>query len=82
VLDFGEGFSIDMSIYASMFDEEFRREWLASDSNLISLFLVEASTGVLVAMRMIGIGFPDEFRQICSRYAGITDIERQVRLIN
>ena len=81
VLDFGEGFSIDMSIDASMFDEEFRREWLASEGNVITLFLVEASTGVLEAMRMIGVGFADEFREICSRHAGRTDIERQVRLI-
>jgi hypothetical protein len=81
VLDFGEGFSIDMSIDASMFDEEFRGEWMASDSNLITLFLVEASTGVLEAMRMIGVGFADEFRQICSRHAGRTDIVKQVRLI-
>jgi hypothetical protein len=81
VLDFGEGFSIDMSIDASMFDEEFRGEWLASEGNVITLFLVEASTGVLEAMRMIGVGFADEFRQICSRHAGRTHIERQVRLI-
>lgn len=81
VLDFGQGFSIDMSIDASMFDEEFRGEWMASDSNLITLFLVEASTGVLEAMRMIGVGFADEFRQLCSKHAGQTDIERQVRLI-
>lgn len=81
VLDFGEGFSIDMSIDASMFDEEFRREWMASDSNLITLFLVEASTGVLEAMRMIAVGFADEFRQLCSKHAGRTDIEKQVRLI-
>jgi hypothetical protein len=81
VLDFGAGFSIDMTIDASMFDEEFRREWMVSEGNMITLFLVEASTGVLEAMRMIGVGFADEFRQICSRHAGRTDIVRQVRLI-
>ena len=82
VLDFGEGFSIDMSIDASLFDEEFRRKWMASESNLITLFLVEASTGKLEAMRMVAVGFADEFREICSRHAGRTDIERQVRLIH
>jgi hypothetical protein len=66
VLDFGEGYSIDMSIDSSMFDEEFRREWLASEGNVITLFLVEASTGKLEAMRMIAVGFADEFREICS----------------
>jgi hypothetical protein len=81
VLDFGEGFSIDMSIDASMFDEEFRREWLASEGNMVTLFLVEASTGKLEAMRMIALGFADEFREICSRHVGRTGIERQVRLI-
>jgi hypothetical protein len=82
VLDFGEGFSIDMSINASLFDEKFRSEWMASESNLITLFLVEASTSVLEAMRMVAVGFADEFREICSRHAGRTDFERQVRLIH
>ena len=82
VLDFGEGFSIDMSIDASMFDGEFRSEWMASESNVITLFFVEATTGVLEAMRMVAVGFADEFRDICSRHAGRTDIERQVRLIH
>ena len=82
VLDFGEGFSIDMSIDASMFDEEFRNEWMASKANMITLFLVEASTGVLEAMRMVAVGFADEFRDICSRHSGRTDIKRQVSLIH
>jgi hypothetical protein len=81
VLDFGEGFSIDMSIDASMFDEEFRREWLASEGNMVTLFLMEASTGKLEAMRMIAVGFADEFREICSKHVGRAGIERQVRLI-
>ncbi|NTU53412.1 MAG: hypothetical protein HGA97_06890 [Chlorobiaceae bacterium] len=81
VFDFGEGFSIDMSIDTSKFDDEFRQEWMASESNLITMFLVEASTGVLKAMRMIAVGFADEFREICSRHVGRSDIERQVRLI-
>ncbi|NTU50322.1 MAG: hypothetical protein HGA87_05490, partial [Desulfobulbaceae bacterium] len=65
-----------MSIDISMFDGEFRSEWMASESNLITLFLVEATTGVLEAMRMVAVGFADEFRDICSRHAGRTDIER------
>ncbi|MEE9905219.1 MAG: hypothetical protein K4305_07345 [Chlorobium sp.] len=81
VLDFGEGFSIDMSFDASMFDEEFRREWLASEGNVITLFLVEASTGKLEAMRLIAVGFADEFRKICSKHVGRTGIGHQVRLI-
>jgi hypothetical protein len=81
VLDFGEGFSIDMSIDTSRFDEDFRKEWLTSDANAITLFLVEASTGVLEAIRIIAIGFADEFREICSRHAGRYDIKRQVQLI-
>jgi len=82
VLDFGEGFSIDLSFDASMFDEAFRENWLASDANVITLFLVEASTGVLEAMRMIAVGFADELREICSRHVGRNDIEWQVRLIH
>jgi len=81
VFDFGEGFSIDMSFDASKFDGEFRREWMASDANAITLFLMEASTGVLEAMRVIAVGFADEFREICSKHPGKTDIARQVRLI-
>lgn len=82
MLDFGEGFSIDLSFDASMFDKAFRENWLASDANVITLFLVEASTRVLEAMRMIAVGFADEFRAICARHVGKNDIERQVRLIH
>jgi hypothetical protein len=81
VLDFGEGFSIDMSFDTSKFDEKFRKEWMTSDANVITLFLVEASTGILEGMRLIAVGFADEFREICARQTGKQGIERQVRLI-
>lgn len=55
---------------------------MASESNLITLFLVETSTVVLEAMRMVAVGFADEFREICSRHSGRTDIKRQVSLIH
>ena len=82
VLDFGEGFSIDISFDTSSFDDEFRRKWTASDGNAITLFLVEASTGILEAMRMIGVGFDRDFKNICSRHVGLTSFEHRVRLIH
>ena len=82
VLDFGEGFSIDISFDTSQFDDETRRVWMQSETNIIALFLVEASTGILEAMRVIAVGFASEFREICARQAGQSGIGQRVHLVH
>ena len=70
ILDFGEGFSIDISLDISRFDDETRQAWIESESNAIAIFLVEATTGILQSIRLIGIGFADQLREICARQRG------------
>ena len=82
VIDFGEGFSIDISFDISKFDDETRRIWLASETNAIAIFLVEATTGILEGIRLIGVGFAFQLREICARQKGQTGIEQRVRLIH
>ena len=82
VVDFGENFSIDISFDISKFDDETRRVWMASEANAIAIFLVEATTGILEGIRLIGIGFAPQLRQICARQKGQKGIEDRVRLIH
>jgi hypothetical protein len=82
VLDFGEGFSIDISLDISRFDDENRQAWIQSESNAIAIFLVEATTGILQNIRLIGIGFADQLREICARQQGETKFEERVGLIH
>ena len=81
-MDFGENFSIDISFDISKFDDETRRKWLASETNAIAIFLVEATTGILEGIRLIGVGFAPQLREICARQKGQTGIESRVRLIH
>lgn len=49
--------------------------WLNSEANIINLFLVEATTGNLEAMRMISIpaNMAERIRDICERQSGSND---------
>jgi len=82
IIDFGEGFSFDISFDTSKFDDETRRIWMASETNAIAIFLVEATTGILEGIRLIGIGFAPQLREICARQKGQTGFEERVHLIH
>jgi len=82
IVDFGGGFSIDISFDISRFDDKTRKLWLASETNAIAIFLVEATTGILEGIRLIGVGFAPQLREICARQKGQTGIEQRVRLIH
>ena len=82
IIDFGEGFSFDISFDTSKFDDETRRVWMESETNAIAIFLVEATTGILEGIQLIGVGFAPELREICARQQGQTGIEERVRLIH
>jgi len=82
IVDFGENFSIDISFDISKFDDGTRRKWLVSETNAIAIFLVEATTGILEGIRLIGVGFAPQLREICARQKGQTRIEERVHLIH
>ena len=82
IVDFGEEFRFDISFDTSKFDDETRRIWMASETNAIAIFLVEATTGILEGMLLIGIGFAPQLREICARQKGQTGIEERIRLIH
>ena len=82
IVDFGENFSIDISFDISKFDDETRRIWIASETNAIAIFLVEATTGIIEGIRLIGVGFAPKLREICARQKGQTGIEQRVHLIH
>lgn len=81
VIDFGQGLSFDIAFDITRFDQDTMHEWLSSRGNGVTLFLVDAATGIIEAMRLIGVGFADEFRAICARQDGQKDIAARARLI-
>ena len=82
IIDFGEGFSFDISFDISKFDDETRRVWIESESNAIILFLVEATTGILESIRLLGVGFAPQLRAICAKQRGQKGLEERIRLIH
>lgn len=65
VVDFGNGFSFDVSIDVTKLTEEQQERWLNEPGNIVTLFLINAHTGVLEAMRTLGINFAEELKDIC-----------------
>ena len=55
---------------------------MASETNAIAIFLVEATTGIIEGMRLIGVGFAPELRAICARQKGQKGIAERVLLIH
>ena len=60
------------------------KEWRDANPKLeaIALFLVEATTGIIEGMRLIGVGFAPELRAICARQKGQKGIAERVLLIH
>ena len=55
VFDLGNGFSFDVNINILLLTDEQQDAWLNAQANAVNLFLVDAVTSNLLAMRMIGI---------------------------
>ena len=55
--------------------------WLQKQMQL-HIFLVEATTGILEGIRLIGVGFAPELRVICARQKDQKGIEQRVHLIH
>jgi len=55
VFDLGNGFSFDVNINILLLTDEQQDVWLNAETNAVNLFLVDAGTSNLMAMRMIGI---------------------------
>jgi hypothetical protein len=53
VFDFGNNFSFDISINMQLSSDPV--EWIESEGNALNMFLVDAKTGILKAMRALGI---------------------------
>lgn len=69
ILDFGNDFTIDVNINIHILLEIYLKVWLNSKANMINLFLVDADTNNLVALRVIGINLDiaENIRNICKK---------------
>lgn len=59
--DFGN-FDFDISININKLPGELQEDWLNAQNNAITLYLVDAATGILEAQRMIGVNYGDLIR--------------------
>jgi len=67
IFDFGEGFSFDVSLDIHKLTDEQTDKWLNEQGNVLNMFLIDATTGNLAAMRMVGVSSSLEgsIRDIC-----------------
>lgn len=81
--DFGNGFSIDVNINIHHVVDDEIEAWLNSEGNVIHLFLIDASTGNLEAMRMIGLQdtIAEAIRDICEKQLDMTIQEIDANLV-
>lgn len=70
-LDFGH-FSFDFALNINKIDQVEVESWLNSKANAVFLYLVDGSTGILKAQRMISINFLEEIRDILENQTGQT----------
>ncbi|KAA6348494.1 hypothetical protein EZS27_004094 [termite gut metagenome] len=75
ICDFGNNFSFDVSIDITKMNKDQQEKWLNSDVNLISLYLVDAATGILQAMRTITINFAEDIKDICERQSEFDSVQ-------
>jgi len=81
IFDFGNGFSFDVSIDIKKVLDDKVDDWLNSEANSINMYLVDADSGILVAMRMIGISFAENIRDICERQTYLINTEEKINNI-
>jgi len=72
-----ENWNFDVNINIGKVTDEQIEEWLNSDANIINLFLVDAITGTLEAMRMISIPktMSGRIRDICEEQSSRASAE-------
>ncbi len=80
-LDFGK-FSLDASLNINKLSKQEEIDnWLNKDSNIINLFLIDGTTGILMANRMISINFSETIRDVIEEETKYT-IEETDAIIN
>ncbi|KAA6329767.1 hypothetical protein EZS27_021453 [termite gut metagenome] len=81
VCDFGDGFNFDASIDIIKLTKQQQDKWLNNQGNIISLYLVNAKTGILEAMRIISVNFAEEIRDFCEKQSEYDSVYTQ-KVIN
>lgn len=78
-----ENWNFDVSINIGKISEDQVDDWLNSESNLINLFLVDATTGNIEALRMISIPqkLAERIRDICEKQTENSNSETE-RILN
>jgi hypothetical protein len=85
VVQFADGFNVDVNINMYRTHEERRDGWLNAEANAISLYLVDSHSGILHAMRTIGVpcDFANKIRDVCEAQlqeeVDVNDVDDRVK---
>lgn len=78
-------FSLDASMNFHKVFEEGRTEWLQSEGNLITFYLIDCKTNILRSIRVVSVDFAPKFRQLCKAqlevYKGAQQVEHKINSI-
>ncbi|WP_294347993.1 hypothetical protein [Prosthecochloris sp.] len=80
IFDFKSGFTIDVSIDYEKIAVD-ATNWCDTPGNVVNLYLVDASTGILHVIRSVGVSFSQELKTACRKQAGRSGIEREIGLL-
>lgn len=73
ICDFGGGFNFDVSININLLSLNDRAVWLNAKANIISLYLVDATSGVLQVIRTISIPFAQDIKNVLEKQPANAD---------
>lgn len=80
-LDF-QSYTLDVALNINNFlSQEKIDNWLNAKSNIINLFLIDNSTGILSAQRLISINFMEDIRDILEKETQYTQEETEKLII-
>lgn len=81
IVDFPGDFNFDVSININKVDNKHIDEWLNSDNNLVTLYLIDARTNIIHGIRAIGLKHEvaEQIRDICEKqdehYASVGHVD-------
>lgn len=68
-------FSIDASLDITLLTAEQQENWLNQNANVMNIFLIEATSGILTAIRTVGVNFREELKDILEEQTAETNID-------
>lgn len=78
-----QDFSIDVDLNITLLTAEQQEKWLNQNANVMNIFLIESTNGILCGIRFVSVNFSEELKDILEEQTDKTDsdINSQVVMI-